>query len=250
MKMPAGPIRSFSLTIAMALFLSGCGEKSTPPTPTDPATPTPSTSNSVTEKRSRSVPDTPRPYKYSLKDGMGVCFHKVQDHFGKTLQVTEVNGLFEIPLKLSSSSVKMEVPEEKIQGLRACNVQYQDPENPKKLVEVSMDPYTGEFRTPRPVQIHITSGRAEDFRLADHLINLNKVQLGSIEKQVAAKKASIEKVFSEHQISSFSLKQSPFNGKFEVTVSVAGIFKSNDLTDTESIEFTPEGKLLSDDFKK
>ena len=235
--MPESPIRSFPLTIAICFFLLGCGEKSTPTNTTE--------SNTLNSDQSNTAQKN---YKHSLKDGIGICFQKIRDHFGNNIKIASISSQFQIPEEFSRSSFK--VSPEKIQGLDHCKFQYQDPQNPQKLLDVSMNAYTGEFEKPLPVKIQVYSGKVEDFKLEDHVISFEKLKIDPIEKQVALRKPSMDNIFASHQISSFDFSQSRFSGKFEATIRIKGIFKSNSLAGSKSMGFAPDGKLLSDDFKK
>src|SRR5690606_5335879 len=90
----------------------------------------------------------------TLADGPDVCFRAIAEHLGADVKVSEISSRFDADGTLQS-----------------CTVDYQNPDDARKLVGVRMDTASGTFSEPHDIELTVT-GNAADFRLEDYLIPL------------------------------------------------------------------------------
>src|SRR5690606_36307357 len=159
MKSSIAPLaRPALFATALALALAACGGAD-PATnaagaagaPADAPTTAPTTA-------SASASAVPR-----FADGHDACFSAVAADLGADASVSEITSLF------SADSGELQV----------CSVDYQNPDDPRKLVGQRLDPATGQFSEPHDIELTV-SGNAADFRLEDYLLPLSQVDAAAL----------------------------------------------------------------------
>lgn len=161
----------------------------------------------------------------NIAEGPDVCFRAIAKHLGADVKVSEVISFFS-----SGSEIDSNDDEPKGQ-MTTCTVQYQNPDDPRKLLSTTMNMKTGEFDEPRPLEITVM-GNAADFRLEDHLIPLSKVNAASLSAVMEAQKADLERVYSQYAWSGVRL-ESPGMG-----------------SPVHLLRLDTEGRLAANDVKK
>lgn len=186
-------------------------------------------------------------YRYSLQaDGPDICLRRVVETLGKETKVTSVKTFFGTGKALSSSPAFV-TPKG---VLKTCSVEYQDPQDGKKLLSLDMDAFSGEFKAPVPVKITVT-GNADSFKLDDYLIPLDKVDASTIKTFLDGKTSWLDSYFSEHALSALTLNEpGPFNDKHVLSIRMDGLLTSNGINKYVTASFSMDGKrVIKDSFK-
>ncbi|CNI35559.1 Uncharacterised protein [Yersinia frederiksenii] len=184
--------------------------------------------------------DTVKNYKYSLSDGIDICLKKVKEKLGDETKVSTLSTFFSSGGEIKSRSTK-----EPRGAMTTCSVSYLNPENANRLLNMRMDTRTGEFQSPRQVEIRV-SGDSSKFNLNNYLISLDKIDMSSL----PAFMASQEKKLSEHY-STFAwtgvrlTSPGTFSNKHQLRVDVGGRLAVNDILDTGYAELSVDGKTVN-----
>lgn len=184
--------------------------------------------------------------KYSYSDGADICFRKVKEKLGDLAMVNTISSGFDAK---SNDGKQRPTP-----VLDLCTVQYQDPQNPKKLLKMAMDTHTGEFAAPRPMQLTIIGGDPEKFKLETVLIPLKSVNASTVPEILEKNNALLDAKLSERFFKYLDLRAP---GILEVerthtlTLTISGKYKSNDEKASIAIITSPDGKkILRNDLRK
>lgn len=118
---------------------------------------------------------------------------------------------------------------------------YQDPDDPRKLREMSMDVATGEFDQSKPVEITVM-GDAASFNLEDFLVPLSSIDTSGFGDAIAKQQDKLDATFSEHALSRVSLDDpGPTRAKHIVSFNFDGRLKSNDVLDNGGFALNVDG---------
>lgn len=231
----------FSLCLAAgcAASLAGCGDK------TD-------ASNAATSVRNAGAPTVTMPSlagtgdpKFSLADGPDVCFRAVVKQLGASAKVSELTSFFSVGKDIDPSA---SAP---AGAMTTCTVQYQNPQDPRKLLEVSMDVKTGAFEQPRPVEITVMGGDAAKFNLEEHLIPLAQVNAAGLKTVMDGQQASMDKIYGKHAWSGVRLEApGAFDPKHTLRLDIDGRLASNDIKDGGYASVSIDGKTIRRNFLK
>lgn len=219
-------------TAALTLGLMGCGESKDA---SGGANGTPSSPARTGLGGNAAKVDAP-----TLAQGPDVCFRAIAKHLGADTKVSEVTSFFSAGNEIDSS-------DDKPQGqLTTCSVQYQSPDDPRKLLGTRMDIATGQFAPPSPVEIRVTGGNAAEFKLDDHLIPLSKVSPAALTAIMDSQKAALSGVYSKYAWTGVRL-ESPgaFSNTHTLRLDVDGRLASNDIKESGYASITTDGQKIT-----
>jgi len=235
--MPKLSIRTICLLVSGSVSLAGCGSANdTNASATGPNTPA-----------SRDAGDVIRDGgpKFTLADGPDVCFRAVAKQLGPDTKVAELTSFFSIGKEIDPSNSAS------AGEMTLCTAQYQNPQDPRKLLEVSMDAKSGAFAAPRPVEITVMGGDAAKFNLEDHLIPLSQVNPAGLKVVMAQLNGSMDQIYSKHAWSGVRL-MSPgaFDPKHALRIDIEGRLATNDIKEGGYAAISTDGKTIIRNFLK
>ncbi|NKY60713.1 hypothetical protein [Nocardia flavorosea] len=176
----------------------------------------------------------------TLADGPDVCFRLITEQLGADIKAHEVLTSFSVPADLDSTPVLIGDPPPAGE-LTTCTVKFQNPDDPKKLLEADFDTDTGTFSDPAPLELRVT-GDASEFDLEEHLIALSAVDAAPLAAFMDQQLGSLDKAYSGHAWSGVRLmppdRTSPTHF---LRVDVDGRLASNDVLDTGYAELAVNG---------
>lgn len=219
------------LAVGLSLGLSACGGGDGGSNATaDKGAATPAVAGS-TETASANVP--------TFSEGPDVCFRAIAKHLGADVKVSEINSFF-------SSGSEIDSTDDEPKGqMTVCSVQYQNPSDPRKLLDTSLDLRTGTFGTPKPVEITVMGGDATKFNLEDHLIPLSKVNAAALKGVIDAQKPKLDGVYSSYAWSGVRLASPDrFTSTHMLRLDVDGRLASNDVKKSGFVEVSTDGKTV------
>lgn len=216
--------------IALSLTLAACGGSDDP---SDPKT-APESSGQMTQAP---LPDL-------AEVGPGHCYELLADEIGADAKIHNVYSAFFAGVDLAPDQ---RFPFDPIpQGaMNTCSVEYQDPDDPKKLLSLNMSGISGEFEEPVPLEISV-SGDAATFDLEDYLIPLSEVNTDGLQALMDEQQGRLEGAYSDYAWTRVDLSgPDTFNPEHEFRVALAGRVKSNDVLDTGAMTLKPDGSVIS-----
>lgn len=183
--------------------------------------------------------------KFSLADGPDVCFRAVAKQLGADAKVSEVTSFFSVGKEIDPSA---DAPQG---AMTTCTVQYQDPDDARKLLETSMDKSTGAFPPPRPVEITVMGGDASQFKLEDHLIALSRLNPAGLRAIMDAQKGPMSAIYGKYAWSGVRL-ESPgaFDAGHTLRLDIEGRLASNDIKDGGYASISIDGKTITRNYLK
>jgi hypothetical protein len=223
---------ALGLALPFALTLAACGGKDKPE---NAAT---AESNATAGATAASAASSAAPAtNLTLAQGPDVCFRAIAAHLGADVKVSEISSFFSTGTEIDGNARKPEG------ALTTCSVQYQNPEDPRKLLSISMNTDTGQFGTPNPVEIRVTGGNAADFKLEDHLIPLSSVNAAALAAIMDQQKTALSGAFSRYAFSGVRLMgPGAFDDKHRLRLDVDGRLASNDIKESGYAEISVDGQ--------
>lgn len=153
----------------------------------------------------------------AFDDGADVCFREVSALLPAETKVQEISSYFGEDGKL-----------------QVCTVDYQDPQDPRKLVGQRFDAHSGKFSEPYQIELSV-SGNAADFRLEDYLVPLSQVDTSGLGATVEGLKPSLDEVYGSYRWVSVNLESpGPFNEVHTLRLNLEGRLAANDVRNTGS----------------
>jgi len=252
----------------IALGLSACGKKAANDGIADAGPPAkavdaPATAAKLPETPKPKTPEVPQPQPQTpetpevpqknagtsaavptLADGPDVCFRAVAKHLGADAKVSEISSSFSPGNAIDSNA---RAPEGQ---LTSCTVQYQNPEDPRKLLSASLNIATGEFEAPVPVELTVT-GNAATFKLENYLIPLSKVNAAALSSVMEGQKAKLSTVYSRYAWDSIALMApGAFDRVHTLRLDVRGRLAANDIKGNGYASVSVDGKKIIRNFLK
>jgi hypothetical protein len=218
---------------ALALSLSACegGDKAAEASPEKVA----ATSKNATAPVAAST-------AFNLAAGPDVCFKAIAKHLGADAKVAEITSFFSGGADLEGGS-----SDEAEGTMSTCKVDYQSPDDPRKLVSTSMDTKTGEFSAPQQMEITVM-GDAAAFRLEDHLIPLSQVNAAALTGIMESEKAKLAGVYSRHVWTGVRLMgPGAFSEVHTLRLDVEGRLAANDIKNSGYASISVDGKKITAD---
>lgn len=176
-----------------------------------------------------------------LSDGPGVCFDAITEHLGADTKVSEITSFFSTGSEIDSSETKP-------QGeMTICTVEYQSPDDPRKLVRTRLDIESGEFTPPQPIEITVM-GNAAEFDLEDYLIPLSQIDASGLSSVMEAQKSRLSDVYSTYAWSGVRLSApDAFSDTHTLRLDVEGRLASNDIKESGYASVSTDGKTITAD---
>ena len=176
----------------------------------------------------------------TLAEGPDVCFRAIAKHLGADTKVSEITSFFSVGSAIDSSDSKPEGE------MTTCTVEYQNPDDPRKLLNTRLNISTGQFDAPRPVEITVSGGNAAEFNLEDYLIPLSKIDAAALTSVMDAQKAKLGEVYSRYAWSGVRLSApGPFSNTHTLRLDVTGRLASNDIKEDGYASITTDGKTIT-----
>ena len=225
MKSSIAPLaRPALFATALALALAACGGA-------DPATnaagaagapaDAPTTASASASASASAVP--------RFADGHDACFSAVAAELGADASVSEITSLF------SADSGELQV----------CTVDYQDPDDPRKLVGQRLDPATGQFSEPHDIELSV-SGNAADFRLEDYLLPLSQVDVAALSAVMDAQKPALDGIYSSYSWTGVRLvPPGAFSDEHTLRLDLEGRLASNDIKNNGYLSVSTDGATVA-----
>ena len=198
---------------------------------------------------SKVVPAAPKPAAGSdtgtaftppnLSDGPAACFEAIAEHLGADTKVSEITSFY-------SAGSEIDPGASRPQGeMTTCTVEYQDPEDPRKLVGTRMDMRSGEFQAPQRLEITVM-GNPADFKLEDHLIPLSQVDAAALTGIMDAQKAALGGVYTPYAWTGVRLSApDAFSDVHTLRLDVEGRLASNDIKSSGYASVSVDGKKIT-----
>jgi len=177
----------------------------------------------------------------TLSDGPGVCFDAITEHLGADTKVSEITSFFSTGPEIDSSEAKPRGE------MTTCTVDYQSPEDPRKLVSTRLNIEGGEFTLPQPVEITVM-GNAAEFNLEDYLIPLSQIDASGLTSVMEAQKSRLSDVYSSYAWSGVRLSApDAFSDTHTLRLDVEGRLASNDIKESGYASVSTDGKTITAD---
>lgn len=177
----------------------------------------------------------------TLADGPDVCFKAITKHLGADTKVSEITSFFSTGSEIDSSDSRP-------QGqMTICTVEYQSPDDPRKLVSTRLDLASGEFSPPQPIEITVM-GNAAEFNLEDYLVPLSQINASGLASVMEAQKSKLGDVYSRYAWSGVRLSApDAFNDKHTLRLDVEGRLASNDIKESGYASVSLDGRTITAD---
>ena len=218
------------LALPVTLGLSACGGKDKPENAANAASGATASSGTAASSASAAADAT-------LAQGPDVCFRAIAAHLGPDVKVAEISSFFSAGSEIDRNARQPEGV------MTTCSVEYQNPDDPRKLLSISMDTATGQFRAPSPVEITVMGGNAAEFRLEDHLIPLSSVNAAGVAAIMDQQKSALSSAYSRYAFSGVRL-MGPGMGDavHRLRLDVNGRLAANDIKESGYAEISTDGK--------
>ena len=179
---------------------------------------------------------------FNLADGPDVCFRAIAKHLGADAKVSEITSFF-------SAGKEIETAHTQPAGqMMSCTVDYQDPNDSRKLLRSDLDLESGEFSPPSPVALTVAGGNAGDFKLEDYVISLSKIDAAALTSVMEAQKDRLSSVYGRYAWSGVRLSApGAFSDTHTLRLDVAGRLASNDLRQGGYASISIDGKKITAD---
>lgn len=215
------PLFHPALAVTLSLALSACGDKT--PAVADAQAP-----GAAGAPSAAAAPDAAAPAQApNLADGPDVCFRAIAAHLGPDVPVSEINSRFDADGTMS-----------------VCTVDYQNPDDARKLVGTRWNQRTGQFSEPHDIEISV-SGNAADFRLDDYLIPLSQVDAAALAGVQESLKAQLEGVYGSYAWTGVRLSPpDAFSDVHTLRLDLEGRIAANDIKQNGYASVSVDGKTV------
>jgi len=177
----------------------------------------------------------------TLASGPDVCFREIAKKFGSEVKVSEITSFFSAGEAIAGRS-------EPRGQMTSCTVSFQDPSDPRKLLTARFDTRTGTFGEPSPVEITVMGGNAANFRLADYVIPLGRVNAAALTGVMNAQEKRLKTVYGEYAWSGVRLAgPSAFSRTHTLRLDLDGRLAANDIKESGYASVSLDGKRITAD---
>lgn len=178
----------------------------------------------------------------TLADGPDVCFREIAKKFGADVKVSEITSFFGGGEGLDTV---MTYPRGQ---MTSCSVSFQSPNDPRKLLRASFDNRTGAFGEPTPVEITVMGGNAADFRLADYVIPLSRVDAAALTGIMKAQDKRLKSVYGDYAWTGVRLSSpGAFSNTHTLRLDLDGRLAANDIKESGYASVSIDGKRITAD---
>jgi hypothetical protein len=179
----------------------------------------------------------------TLAMGPDICFRKIAERFGADVKVSEITSFFGGGEGIGGITV---APRGQ---MTSCSVSFQSPSDPRKLLSSRYDLGTGSFSAPQPVEITVMGGNAADFRLADYVIPLSRVNAAALTGVMHAQEARLKKVYGDYAWTGVRLSSpGAFSNTHTLRLDLDGRLASNDIKESGYASVSLDGKRITADY--
>jgi hypothetical protein len=186
--------------------------------------------------------------KYFLSDGAFVCLDKAKEKLGADAKLLSMFSTFASPADFNKNNEYLPTA---LGSLSNCYVDYQNPENPNKVLRLNMNVQTGKFLAPEAQELHV-SIHAKDlskFSLSEGVVPMSIFDIKALQTQTEAQTAFLTPSFSNHHIQ-MVIAKSYADGSAEAKVNFMGRLKTNDLIAERNMVAKPDGKVMQNASKR
>lgn len=223
-----------AVTLSLGVAACGGGDKAADDAASKTAGTPAATAPADTAAASAKVP--------TLADGPDVCFRAIAKHLGADAKVSEITSFFSVGSDIDASATKP------AGEMTTCTVEYQNPDDPRKLLSTRYDEKTGIFSAPSQVEISVMGGNAAEFKLDDYLIPLSQISAAQLTSVMDAQKARLAGVYGKYAWSGVRLSSpGPFDNKHTLRLDVTGRLASNDIKQDGYASVTTDGTKITAD---
>jgi hypothetical protein len=179
----------------------------------------------------------------TLAMGPDICFRKIAERFGADVKVSEITSFFGGGDGLGGIVVSPRGQ------MTSCSVTFQSPSDPRKLLSSRYDTQTGSFSAPQPVEITVMGGNAADFRLADYVVPLSRVNASALTGVMHAQDARLKKVYSDYAWTGVRLSSpGAFSNTHTLRLDLDGRLAANDIKESGYASVSLDGKRITADY--
>ena len=190
------------------------------------------------ESAPKEVP-VPRTIETMAHEGPAACFNSVAQHLGADVKVHEILSFFSPGSDIRSHASKP------AGEMTLCIVEYQNPDNPRRLLRMNLNLGTGEFRPPEPVEVRAMRGNPADFKLDDVLIPLSRLHPEALTALMEAQKARLSRAYSQYAWSGIRLEAPDvFRPTHTLRIDLDGRLAGNELQKSGYASVTVDGKKI------
>ena len=176
----------------------------------------------------------------TLASGPDVCFREIAKKFGSEVKVAEITSFFSAGEAISGRS------SEPRGQMTSCTVSFQNPSDPRKLLTARFDTRTGTFGEPSPVEITVMGGNAANFRLADYVVPLGRVNAAALTGVMNAQEQRLKTVYGEYAWSGVRLSgPSAFSRTHTLRLDLDGRLAANDIKESGYASVSLDGKRIT-----
>lgn len=232
-------ITLLAAALAMTLGACGGGDKETE------AKPDGETARNAEEAKPDAAPAADKPevalsfVAPKLADGTDACFRLIGEQLGQDVKLSEVTSFFSSGADITNGSDKP------VGDLVSCSVEYQNPDDPRKLLSRRLDLDTGLFSEPQPMEITVM-GNAADFKLDDYVVPLSQINAAALSAVMASQDPALAKAFGKYAWNGVRLEgPSAFNSKHTLRIDVTGRLAANDIKENGYASVSLDGKTIT-----
>ena len=176
----------------------------------------------------------------TLAEGPDVCFKAIAKHLGPQAKVMEITSFFSAGKDIDGNAREPEGT------MTTCTVQYQNPDDPRKVLATRLDTDTGTFSEPQAVELSVMGGNASEFKLDDYVIPLANVDAAALKGVMDAQKAPLGGVYSKYAWTGVRLEApGSFSNEHRLRLDVDGRLASNDLKENGYASVSIDGKTIT-----
>ena len=227
---------ALGLTAVLLFGLAACGDRQ------DQANASSEGNVAVTRGDAPVASGATRGRVFKLADGPDVCFRAVAAHLGADARISELTSFFSAGTEIDSGD------DEPAGTMTTCSVEYQNPDDPRKLLGTSMTMDSGTFSPPRPIEITVSGGDASAFKLDDYLIPLAKIDAARLKTVMDGQQQRLDKIYSRHAWTGVRLSSpGPFSDVHTLRLDLDGRLASNDIKEGGYASVSVDGsKIVTD----
>ncbi|MEL6529882.1 MAG: hypothetical protein AAFQ27_07960 [Pseudomonadota bacterium] len=175
----------------------------------------------------------------TFDDGYDSCFKAVASLLGNDAKVSEIRTLFSAGNEIDSMQMQPRGQ------MTSCEVQYQNPDNPKKMLSARFDNKTGEFSEPREMEITVIGGNASEFSVDDYVMPLSDVNYAALGAFMEGKQEALGGAYSDFAWTGFTLNAPGLTQQnHTLGISLVGRLASNDVKESGSASFQTDGTTV------
>ncbi|MEE7548600.1 hypothetical protein HF319_17585 [Xanthomonas sp. Kuri4-1] len=168
--------------------------------------------------------------RYSLDDGIDICFRQVAAALGPEARVAELTSFF-----AAGERIDGEESDHPQGAMTLCTVDYADPRQGGRLLNLRMDPRTGVFAAPTPVTPAADAGET-------HLVALSAVQASKLQGFLDRQRKRLGRTYAVYAVEGVRL--STLGDAHVLRADVAGRLASGDARHSGDAALSLDGRRV------